>query len=192
MTTEYGKIVDIDGAFYADGKELASILDITKARVSQLTAEGFFLREETEEGQLYNLHDCVQAYWEKKISTESEEDKKIRRDRAKAEVKLKKAKADIEALRAAELQGKMHRSEDVQLFTQDLVDCVKTSLLSLPGRCAVEVSLCETAEKASLILRDNVKEILRELSEYDYDPERYEALVRKRENINQKETEDDE
>ena len=85
----------------------------------------------------------------------------------------------------------MHRSEDVQLFTQDLVDYVKTSMLTLPGRCAVEVSLCETAEEASLILRDNVKEILRELSEYDYDPERYEARVRERENMNQKETEND-
>lgn len=191
MTTEYGTIVDIDGAFYADGKELASILDITKARVSQLTAEGFFLREDTENGQLYNLHDCVQAYWEKKICTETEEDRKIRRERAKAEAKLKKAKADIEALRAAELQGNMHRSEDVQLFTQDLVDYVKTSLLSLPGRCAVELSICETAEEASLLLRDNVKEILRELSEYDYDPERYEARVRERENMNQKEAEDD-
>ena len=191
MTTIYGTIVVSDGCFYADAKELASILELSKGRVSQLTAEGVFLKEETAEGNLYSLHDSVQAYWGQKLSQETEEDKKIRRERASAEAKLKKARADIEAIRAAELRGEMHRSEDVQLFTQGLIDMVKTSLLSLPGQCAVDVSLCETAEEASLILRDCVKEILKEISEFDYDPEKYEALVREREKLKQKEVDDD-
>lgn len=191
MTNEFGTIIDVSGAFYVDGKGLASILDLTKARISQLTAEGFFMREDTEEGQLYNLHDSVQAFWEKKINNETEEDRKTRRERAKAEAMLKKAKAEIESLRAAELSGKMHRSEDVQAFTQSLVDTIRQSLLSLPGRMSVELSLCETAEECSAIIKDTVKDVLRELSEFEYDPEQYEAVVREREKMIQKEAEDD-
>ena len=41
-----------------------------------------------------------------------------------------------------------------------------------------------------MIIKDTVKDILRELSEYEYDPEKYEELVRERENMAEK-AEDD-
>ena len=39
MTNEFGTIIDISGIFYADGKELASILDITKALCTGVLGE---------------------------------------------------------------------------------------------------------------------------------------------------------
>ena len=85
----------------------------------------------------------------------------------------------------------MHRAEDVQLFTQGLIDMVKSALLQLPGQLAVEASLCETAEEAQILIKDAVKEILREISEFDYDPEKYEALVRERQNLDEKQDDDE-
>ena len=120
----------------------------------------------------------------------TEEEKKLDKARATAEAKLKVAKATIAELQAKELSGKMHRSEDVQIFTQGLIDTVKSALLSMPGRLAVEVSLCDTAEECSVLIKDAVWDILSELSEYDYDPEKYEALVRERQNLSEKPEED--
>lgn len=120
----------------------------------------------------------------------TEEEKKLDKARATAEAKLKVAKATIAELQAKELSGKMHRSEDVQIFTQGLIDTVKSALLSMPGRLAVEVSLCDTAEECSVLIKDAVRDVLSELSEYEYDPEKYEALVRERQNLSEKPEED--
>ena len=120
----------------------------------------------------------------------TEEEKKLDKARATAEAKLKVAKATIAELQAKELSGKMHRSEDVQIFTQGLIDTVKSALLSMPGRLAVEVSLCDTAEECSVLIKDAVRDILSELSEYEYDPEKYEALVRERNSMDDKPEED--
>lgn len=120
----------------------------------------------------------------------TEEEKKLDKARATAEAKLKVAKATIAELQAKELSGKMHRSEDVQIFTQGLIDTVKSALLSMPGRLAVEVSLCDTAEECSVLIKEAVRDVLSELSEYEYDPEKYEALVRERQNLSEKPEED--
>ena len=120
------------------------------------------------------------------------EEKKLDKAKQAAEVKLKVAKAAMAELQAKELSGKMHRSEDVQVFTQELIDTVKNALLSLPGRLAVEVSLCDTAEECSVLIKEAIRDVLAELSEFDYDPEKYEALVRERQNMDEKIEEDTE
>ena len=51
--------------------------------------------------------------------------------------------------------------------------------------------MCETAEEAQILIKDAVKEILREISEFDYDPEKYEALVRERQNLDEKQDDDE-
>ena len=63
---------------------------------------------------------------------------------------------------------------------------MKNALLSLPGRLAVEVSLCDTAEECSALIKEAIRDVLGELSEYDYDPEKYEALVRERQNMEER------
>ena len=153
---------------------------------------GTLTREMTDNGSFFNLMDTVKEHLDslQEKSKKTEDEKKLDKAKMAAEVKLKAAKATMAQLQADELKGKMHRSEDVQAFTQSLVDTIKQSLLSLPGRMSVELSLCETAEECSVIIKDTVKDILRELSEYEYDPEKYEELVRERENMAEK-AEDD-
>jgi len=170
-------------------KTMATLLGVTVRRVQQLIQDGTFPTKE--KGRLI-LIDCNRAYYDLITNREKTADeKKIDKVRAQAEAKLKVAKAAMAELQAKELQGKMHRAEDVQLFTQGLIDMVKSSLLSLPGQLAVEASLCETAEEAQILIKDAVKDILREISEFDYDPEKYEALVRERQNLDEKQDDDE-
>lgn len=170
-------------------KEMAILLGLTVRRIQQLIQDGTFKTQT--KGRLL-LIDCVRGYLELISSTQrTEEEKKLDKAKVTAEVKLKVAKAAITELQAKELQGKMHRSEDVQIFTQGLIDMVKSALLSMPGRLAVEVSLCETAEECSVLIKEAVKDILREISEFDYDPEKYEALVRERQNLDEKQDDEE-
>ncbi len=174
--------------------DLCSLLGVSKQYIGQLVAAGTLNREMTDNGSFFNLMDTVKDHLDSlsEKSKKSESEKKLDKAKMAAEVKLKVAKAAMAELQAKEVSGKMHRSEDVQVFTQELIDTVKNALLSLPGRLAVEVSLCDTAEECSVLIKEAVRDILSELSEFDYDPEKYEALVRERQNMDEKVEDDSE
>ena len=106
------------------------------------------------------------------------EDKEL--EKFEAEIKIKKAKADIAELEAQELQGIMHRSEDVAAMTEDLIYTVRGLLMALPGRLAVDVAAVTTPAEAAEIIRKEVHALMRELANYQYDPEKYEERVRER------------
>lgn len=93
---------------------------------------------------------------------------------------MKIAKADIAKLEADELKGAMHRSEDVAAITEDLVSTIRAMLSALPGRLAVQTAAADTAEECSVIIRDGVYTVMEELAKYNYDPAKYEKLVRER------------
>ena len=177
---------------YLKTQDLCLLLGVTKQWIGQLVNQGTLVRTETDFGPMFNMMDSVKLYLNSlsEKAKKTEEEKKLDKAKMAAEVKYKAAKATMVQLQADELKGKMHRSEDVQAFTQSLVDTIRQSLLSLPGRMAVELSLCDTAEECSVIIKDTVKDVLMELSEYEYDPEKYEEMVRERENMAEK-TEDD-
>lgn len=178
---------------YLKTADLCAMFGVSNQWLGQLVSQGTLTKVQTDNGKLFNLTDSVKNYIDslsEKVK-KTEDEKKLDKAKMAAEVKLKAAKATMAQLQADELKGKMHRSEDVQLFTQGLIDMVKSSLLQLPGQLAVEVSLCETAEEAQILIKDAVKDILREISEFDYDPEKYEALVRERQNLDEKQDDDE-
>lgn len=173
---------------YVKTADVCSILGVSNQWVGQLTSQGTLNKMQTDHGKLFSLTDSIRNYMDSlndKVSKTAEE-KKMDKAKQAAEVKFKVAKAAMAELQAKELSGKMHRSEDVQVFTQELIDTVKNALLSLPGRLAVEVSLCDTAEECSALIKEAIRDVLAELSEFDYDPEKYEALVRERQNMDEK------
>lgn len=87
----------------------------------------------------------------------------------------------IAALQLSELEGTMHRSEDVEAVMTDLVYNIRSMLVALPGRLAVDVTGAATPAEASEIIRTEVYKILTELAGYKYDPEVYARRVRDRE-----------
>ncbi len=186
MADEYSGNVnpDINEETIVNSTTMAVVLGVSLRRIQQMIQDGTL--QTIAKGKL-PLVKNIRNYIDFLVDGDkTEEDKKLDKARNTAEVKLKVAKATMAQLQADELKGKMHRSEDVEALTQDLCDTIRNALLSLPGRLAVEVSLCDTAEECSVLIKEAVNAILQELSEYEYDPAKYEALVRERENMNEK------
>ena len=86
----------------------------------------------------------------------------------------------------------MHRSEDVAALTEDLIYTIRSSLMALPGRLAVDVVDAQTPAEASEIIRREVYAVMNELSRYRYDPKKYEERVRTRKNWEANWADDDE
>lgn len=158
--------------------ELACVLGITGRRIRQLAEDGQLVK--LSQGR-FNLCDSVQRYIAAQgKDTQSEEDKKFEKARRSADVTLKASKAQIAKMEADELRGKMHRSEDVAAMTEDLLYTIRGALIALPGRLAVDVAAASTAAEAAEIIRKEVHVAMRSLSNYRYDPAKYEERVRAR------------
>ena len=158
-------------------KEIAIILGVTARWVQQLTQDGIF--STTGGRSRYNLAETIQAYLEYRAAKEPSS---TEIERFEAELSIKKAKAIVAVLEAKELQGKMHRSEDIADMTEDLVFTIRGMLLALPGRLAVDVVHAQDSAEAAEIIRKEVYAIMTELSNYQYDPQKYEERVRERRN----------
>lgn len=158
--------------------ELASVLGISARRVQQMAQDGTL---PTIRRGSFELCKSVQRY----ISflgkdSLSEEEEKLEKVRRQSEVTLKASKAKVAQLEANELQGKMHRSEDVAAMTEDLIYTIRAALIALPGRTAVDAAAAKTPAEVSEVIRKEVYKVMRELSAYRYNPKKYEERVRDR------------
>ena len=160
--------------------ELACVLGITGRRIRQLAEDGDL--DKAGPGR-FNLCESVQRYIRlQSKSSLSEEDIKLEKTKKTADVTLKASKARIAKMEADELQGKMHRAEDVAAMTEDLVFTIRSSLNAMPGRLAVDVAAVSSPAEAAEVIRREVHKVMRELAGYHYDPEKYEERVRARQN----------
>lgn len=175
--------LDAGTPIFVTTADICTAFDRTKQRISQLTGDGIIHKTQTNHGSLYNLFDTVRAYCaylEDRAKKENEDAAEFDLRRKQAEAKLKESKATVAELEAAEFQGKMHRSEDVQAMTADLLYYVRGSLKALAGRCATDCAASFEPAEIQKIIEREVFEILKELSEYKYDRKRYDELVRQR------------
>ncbi len=160
------------------GTELAAVLDLSKRRIEQLTADGTI---STVSKGRYNLQEAVKQYIKfLSVGTLDEEDRKLEKVRRASEATMKSSKAIIAKMTADELKGTMHRAEDVAALTEDLIYTIRGALMALPGRLAVDVAAAKTAAEASEIMRKEVHKVMRELANYHYDPKKYKERVRER------------
>ena len=79
-----------------------------------------------------------------------------------------------------ELKGEMHRSEDVEAMTTDLVFTIRGMMLALPGRLAIDLATIDKPAEISERIKQEVHSILLELSSYTYDADAYKKRVRDR------------
>ena len=157
---------------------MAAVLGLTVRRVQQLIQDGTL---QTESKGRILLIENVQRYISYAGNGRiSEEEQKLEIAKKAADVKIKKARADILRLEAEELKGNFHRSEDVEAITTDLVMSIRSLLTSLPGRLAVAVAQHDSAEECSIIIKEQINDVLNALSDYDYNPKKYEERVRQR------------
>ena len=173
---------------------IAKIFGVSTRRVEQLKTEGVI------KGQgkptKYDLLPTIQAYIrylsdkangrEKKETTAELEEAKLR-----AEVHIKEANPKAAQMELKELQGKMHRAEDVEAITTDHVLFLRSMLMAMPGKLAVDLAGTHTAPEQADRVKREVYYLLERLAEYRYDPEEYRARVRERQGWNDQHGDDD-
>ena len=169
---------------YCKSSALANLFDVSDQWIGQLTRDGVLKKHKTKAGMRYNVVESTRAYCNylrnKAAGREEKSNPEAEKLKSDAEARLKTAKADIAELEAKELQGQMHRSEDVEAMTNDLVYVVRSMLVALPGRLAVDAVNAETPAEAAKIIKTEVYKVLEELSNYKYDPALYAKRVRER------------
>ena len=182
-TARKNKVEETPG--YCKTEDLANLFGLTGQWINQLTRDGVIKRRDTPAGKRYNVVESVRAYTQylrDKAAGRAEkgipEDKEL--EKFDAEVRIKRAKAQIAELEAQEVQGLMHRSEDVAAMTEDLIYTIRGSLMALPGRLAADVVNVRTAAEAAVVIRTEVYKLMDELSQHRYDPQKYEERVRNR------------
>lgn len=198
MAARKQDVVVEDGAVYvlrAGTKVYIKTADVCAATgksnqwIGQLVSQGTLNKVRTPHGVLFEAKETFLAYnrmWEDRSAPqeEIEENKKHERGRRAAELTLKASKAKMVQLELQELQGKMHRSEDVQEFWDDMGFAIRSVLLALPGRVAMEMAEATGADAAvcASIIRSECIKGMEELKLHRYDPAKYEEKVRGRMN----------
>lgn len=177
----------------AEGKQnlqgsaiIAKLFGVTDRRVQQFAKDGVIPAASVRPYK-FDLLPTVQAYIrylsDKANGKESKSADTVQAeaDKLRAEADLKQSKAKIAEMQLKELEGKMHRSEDVEAVMNDLVYTVRSMIMALPGRLAMDIVQTSNANEASALIRSECYKILNELAGYKYDPEVYQRRVRDRE-----------
>ncbi|MDR0490206.1 MAG: hypothetical protein LBH28_03025, partial [Oscillospiraceae bacterium] len=129
------------GKFYYSKAALADMLNISERTVERLVQKGILRpeAERRERKQIFELTANIPQYNEylrdqaarSKGGTLSEE---ARAEAERWDTKYKAAQAQIQSLKVDELMGKVHRSEDIEHFTMEMMYSLRGMMLALPGR----------------------------------------------------------
>lgn len=165
---------------------LAELFEVTTRRIQQFTKEGIITSIKVKGANRYDYIPTIKQYIkylsDKANNRESKSNEALKTETRKsnAEANLKESKASMASLELNELEGKMHRSEDVEAMTTDLVFAIRSMIMALPGRLAIDVASIKTAAEAAERIKHECHGILNDLSNYKYDPEEYKRRVRDR------------
>lgn len=162
---------------------VAKIFGVTTRRIEQLKAEGII------QGQgkptKYDLLPTIQAYiryLSDKAHGRERKEKSAELEEAKlqAEVNIKTAKAEAAQMELDELRGKLHRAEDVEAIMTDHVLFLRSMLMAMPGKLAVDLAGDHTAAEQAERVKQEAYYILNQLADYKYDPAEYKKRVMER------------
>lgn len=177
----------------ADVNAVACVLGLTDQRVRDMVKEGILTPTSYQPKIVFNLYRAVQDYIKSiksPVAENGDSQAKAKLDQTRADADLKRAKATKAEIELDEFKGLMHRAEDVQAVTDDLIYNIRAGILSLPGRLAMDVASLDTARECSGRIRQECNSLLEELSQYEYDPKEYKKRVREREKMEQLEEEE--
>lgn len=169
---------------FVNSAEVAKLIGKTARTVQQLTSDGILPTVEIRSGQRktrkYDKYKTVQAYIEyvkekesEKIGSEKENEK------LRIEIETKEAKLRMINIQLGELEGTMHSAEDVESMTNDLVLCIRSNLLAMPGQLATSLEGL-SRDDISAKIEEAVCVVLEEMANYEYNPDEYRRRVRER------------
>ena len=156
---------------------IAQLFGMTPRRVRQLVADGDI--PATKQGSTY-VFDPLEAAREyirflsdRRSGRVSEATGKFEGQILEFDANYKCTKARIAEIELSELEGRLHRSEDVEAMIAELALMIRNALMAMPGRLAVDMAEIASPAEASERLRQEVTGILDELANYEYCPSTY-------------------
>lgn len=181
-------VTEIKGVHYK-ADVIAQLFGVTVRRVQQLTQEGIITTVDVKSAtgrnvKRYELAPTIKKYIKylsDKANNRNQKSTDLEDQKLEGEIRIKDARAQKLEMELQELRGEMHRSEDVEAVTNELVYSIRSMLLALPGRLAVDTCNAASPAEASDLIRQECYQILVELSDHQYDPDKYKAYVRERE-----------
>ena len=174
---------------------IAKIFGVSTRRVEQLKTEGII--KGSGKPTKYDLLPAIQAYIRYLSDKANGREKKetianLEEQNLAAEAAIKAAKAEQAKMQLKELQGKLHRAEDVEAIFTDHGMYMRSMLLAMPGKLAVDLAGEHTAAEQAEVVKKEVYWILNSLADYRYDPDEYKKRVMEREGwMDHREDEDD-
>lgn len=171
--------------FIVTSKDLSGVFGISVRQVQRLTLDGTIEPETLQRPYQYDLTTACRQYCEyitQKLQTQSANERiaELESEKLKADVEMRAAKAAIAKLEQAELEGKMHRAEDVEAILTSHVLFARSLLMALPGKLAVDLAGDHTAAEVAEKIKKEVYFILNSLADFRYNPEEYAERVRER------------
>lgn len=170
---------------YVSLSTVCAAVGLDAKTAGKLATDGVLIRRKYGTTSVYDLVGSAKSYIDflkERFAAAVVDEKVLERQKKAAEAKDKEAKAEISAIRLAELQGQMHRSEDVKAVFGDLVTYINDVLSSFAGKISVGIATCTTDAQRQDVVHKEINAVRRELSKYTYDPKDFKKLVRAREN----------
>jgi len=168
---------------------IAKIFGVSTRRVEQLKTEGV-IRGQGKPTK-YDLLPTIQAYIkylsDKANGREKKEtDALLETEKLTAEKRIKMAKAEMAELELKEMKGELHRASDVEAITTNHVLYMRSMLMAMPGKLAVDVAAMNSAPECADRIKQEVYAVLNALADYRYDPDEYKQRVRERQGWNER------
>lgn len=166
-------------------KEVAMLLGLTSRRVQQLVKDGTLTKDADSNKRYRNLKssDVIVEYIEYIKTSNPDEYAKLKIEKLKQEVKIKQSSAKMSEIKLNEYKGRMHNAEDVENFTNDLVFTIRSALMAMPSRLAIDVAKESDPNIVREMIEKEANAILYELSNYQYDKNRYLERLLEREGL---------
>ena len=174
---------------YKSAAELADVFNLSTRRIEQFKTDGIIKGEGKPTKYDYDaaVRDYTSFLSDKAYGREKKEtDSQLETEKLTAEKRIKMAKAEMAELELKELKGELHRASDVEAITTDHVLYMRSMLMAMPGKLAVDMANIQTAPEAAERIKQEVYYILNNLSNYRYDPEEYKQRVRERQGWNER------
>lgn len=174
---------------------IAKLFGVTTRRIQQLTEDGVL----TAQGKphKYDLVPTIQAYIrylsDKAYGREKKEAiSDLSEAKLDAEARYRAAKADMEELRLKEMQGELHNAEDVEGIVTAHVMQVRSLMMAMPGKLAVDCAVLTSAPAVAARITEEVHSVLEQLANFEYNPAEYQQAARARYGLETLDIEEDE
>lgn len=162
---------------------IANIFGVSVRRVEQLKTEGIIKGQgkPTKYDLLPTIRSYIKYLSDKANGREKREtDAQLETDKLSAEKRLKVAKAEMAELCLKELKGSLHSADDVKAITTDHVLFLRSMLMAMPGKLAVDVAAINSAPECADRIKKEVYSVLDALANYRYDTDEYKRRAMER------------